>query len=900
MRKWRLGSFSNSGTSKLPVDVKSILDSKSFRRKSQPTEELKRSFPLPPIPTDICVVLKYLVEFLTKHKLHKDELFVVDGKPQELRRLLKCLYQGDVPEKLSQYSSRSISSAILHVLSSSTYASLLPFTILSQLCQANHLTPDVVVTTVTPAVEQLPTERRVLVESLLLLLYKLALKDTAAMNAQLLGQTVGSCLVRPDEDAELPEILDLRRMLGEHLVESAPLILRQAETNVAAALLGDDMNQTRTTGAAASIPCATNQFSDSTSRNDRQDLLPIKLCGLLRQIITTPDSKTGLFVRWPRDVSALRCVQAYLIDDELTEASLSSSPDVLAMGIAILESMDQHELTILPQISLADAADEDTIVSELIECTKHQPGLTQELLKLLCRIEFLVELTRTQYHQSRLLYVEHGDYVEEAMIVRKLCASVRINTAIFSPKSIASAVKLILLRSKEPLIWDEDWDDTKKSDKEFATKKAREFVVRLDETSPRRRLILLLLTHLAALLEHEALVSVRKELVEIINCMIFHQSGAICTDLIEHQVHELAKINEIQSSPDGYKGSSQYATSAESNDSQVASLVSLLVGSPPATLSSYLMVRMLFMRFYKTWKATRATVLASDGIAALITECPMVKAALHELWGLYRGDLPLEDVIEWKECLQLCLDCALVGDTSENCTKFSVSQLEQHWALLLEHSGDSQSRGLSFEQFCSLIKHIGPTVLQFASSTHSMDVLARLVIDHIYPVKNRMYQRSAEELESIQATMPSSTVRKIVFQRIDDAFITVLTIVGPPHGTFDQMEAPTHQLTQLLHRLHLSPPLINAESACTTLKHLRLANAPCIKRILPMDEDSIIICNVCEILETLIVEAFKTLGHPALAPLYPTDQDRLQVLFEVWGLASPDNKQSPQAASLSW
>lgn len=43
-----------------------------------------------------------------------------------------------------------------------------------------------------------------------------------------------------------------------------------------------------------------------------------------------------------------------------------------------------------------------------------------------------------------------------------------------------------------------------------------------------------------------------------------------------------------------------------------------------------------------------------------------------------------------------------------------------------------------------------------------------------------------------------------------------------------------------------------------------------------------------EILETLMIESLKTLSHPSLEALYPSEVDKLTVLFDVWGLGDKD------------
>lgn len=43
-----------------------------------------------------------------------------------------------------------------------------------------------------------------------------------------------------------------------------------------------------------------------------------------------------------------------------------------------------------------------------------------------------------------------------------------------------------------------------------------------------------------------------------------------------------------------------------------------------------------------------------------------------------------------------------------------------------------------------------------------------------------------------------------------------------------------------------------------------------------------------EILEALMVEGFQTLAHPSLKALHPSDEDKLNVLLDVWGLADRD------------
>jgi hypothetical protein len=43
-----------------------------------------------------------------------------------------------------------------------------------------------------------------------------------------------------------------------------------------------------------------------------------------------------------------------------------------------------------------------------------------------------------------------------------------------------------------------------------------------------------------------------------------------------------------------------------------------------------------------------------------------------------------------------------------------------------------------------------------------------------------------------------------------------------------------------------------------------------------------------ELLEALMIEGFKTLSHPSLHALYPSEVDKLTVIFDVWGVGDRD------------
>lgn len=179
---------------------------------------------LPVIPLEVCVSLGYLVEYLVKNKLHKNELFLLDGKPQETKKLLKSVQQGDQPANLNRYSSRTISFVVRHLLTAS-YAPLLPYDFFDAVLNLMEEGTPMRLLLLSEVLDEIEPERRALLECLLRLLYALSLK--ARSNAQLLGETIGATFARPSE-ANLLETFEVRRDIGIFLIETAPLIFQQA------------------------------------------------------------------------------------------------------------------------------------------------------------------------------------------------------------------------------------------------------------------------------------------------------------------------------------------------------------------------------------------------------------------------------------------------------------------------------------------------------------------------------------------------------------------------------------------------------------------------------------------------------------------------------------------------
>ncbi|KAF1318700.1 hypothetical protein FI667_g13705, partial [Globisporangium splendens] len=118
---------------------------------------------------------------------------------------------------------------ILHTLLEDSYAPLLPYESFFELrmLEDSDASPDGV-ELVRGIVDTLVPERRGLLESLLLLLYRLALKRSPQSNSQVLGEVVGSILARPSE-VELTETTSLRRRIGIFLISNAPIFLRKED-----------------------------------------------------------------------------------------------------------------------------------------------------------------------------------------------------------------------------------------------------------------------------------------------------------------------------------------------------------------------------------------------------------------------------------------------------------------------------------------------------------------------------------------------------------------------------------------------------------------------------------------------------------------------------------------------
>lgn len=56
----------------------------------------------------------------------------------------------------------------------------------------------------------------------------------------------------------------------------------------------------------------------------------------------------------------------------------------------------------------------------------------------------------------------------------------------------------------------------------------------------------------------------------------------------------------------------------------------------------------------------------------------------------------------------------------------------------------------------------------------------------------------------------------------------------------------------------------------------------------PSSSSHMLLDGYTEILEALVVEGFRTLAHPSLKTMYPSDVDKLSVLLDVWGLGDRD------------
>jgi hypothetical protein len=193
-----------------------------------------------PMPEGACIVLKYLVDFLITNKLHKNDLFLLDGKPSETTRLLRCVNDGELPNRLGQYSSRSVSFVVLHAISHS-YAPLLP-ELVRQLGDGESVIKTRVELVANIVQLHLSAERRALFESLLVLLFRLSLKATATMNAVLLGELVASKLVRgiASDGSEV-----LVRSVGQFLIENAREIVHTRQVLSRSQAVIVDSNHTK-------------------------------------------------------------------------------------------------------------------------------------------------------------------------------------------------------------------------------------------------------------------------------------------------------------------------------------------------------------------------------------------------------------------------------------------------------------------------------------------------------------------------------------------------------------------------------------------------------------------------------------------------------------------------------
>lgn len=179
---------------------------------------------LPLIPTETSLILKYLVDHLLKHKLHKTQLFMLEGKASETKSLLKCIRQGDLPSRLSSYSSRSISFVVRHLLVE-CYAPLLPYDRFPNLVESLECW------SVRLLMDAMAPERRGLLESILLLLYKLALNSGGGSQSESgakPGEALGAVLARPSEE-ELVETVVIRQRISAFLIENAPVLLRKQD-----------------------------------------------------------------------------------------------------------------------------------------------------------------------------------------------------------------------------------------------------------------------------------------------------------------------------------------------------------------------------------------------------------------------------------------------------------------------------------------------------------------------------------------------------------------------------------------------------------------------------------------------------------------------------------------------
>jgi hypothetical protein len=159
---------------------------------------------LPPIPVEVALLVKFCVEHLIKHKLHKNKLFQLQGKGSEQRKLIQSIKNGDLPTKLSGYSSRSISFVIRELLENH-YAPLFPYEEFAWMEeQVEAISRDKFIeNTIQCMHTKLIPERYVLLESLLLLLYKLHLKQDHTVDDPDWISTrdvIGSILARPAED----------------------------------------------------------------------------------------------------------------------------------------------------------------------------------------------------------------------------------------------------------------------------------------------------------------------------------------------------------------------------------------------------------------------------------------------------------------------------------------------------------------------------------------------------------------------------------------------------------------------------------------------------------------------------------------------------------------------------
>lgn len=183
---------------------------------------------LPPVPLETSLVLKYLVDYVLKHKLHKGGLFVLAGKAHERKSLLRTVRRGELPARLSSYSSYSIC-AIVRELLETSFAPLVPydrFATLTALVSSSRQPRDWRVAC--SVLNALAPERRGLLESILLVLYKLGLRDETGSlpSPSSSSRSLGTILARPSEHDELLETMALREQIGVFLIEHAPELLR--------------------------------------------------------------------------------------------------------------------------------------------------------------------------------------------------------------------------------------------------------------------------------------------------------------------------------------------------------------------------------------------------------------------------------------------------------------------------------------------------------------------------------------------------------------------------------------------------------------------------------------------------------------------------------------------------